>query len=777
MIVEVYIEGQRLDLYEDESINVTQISKDIQDISKVFADFSQSFNVPASARNNEIFKHYYNANIDGGYDARIRKDANLVVGGLDFKRGKMRLDSVEVMNGEATSYKITFFGSVIQIKDLIGEDKLVDLDWLSNFNHAYNGTQVKTGLTSGLDFTVDGVTYDNAVIYPLISYTRRFIYNSSGSVHTNTDEIVNIAHHAGHSGNEHGVDYRDLKPAIKLSVIIKAIQEQYGFNFVSSFFDSDTFNKIYMNLNNKTEPISKNRGDIETGSVTIPNFVNNSFNWQPYLQYTIDLTPDDNTVEYKLLMYIDDVKIYEDLNFRTGPVTITRDYFLTVSSQGQSVNFRAEIISNDVFQFDGTSDIDFISYVGIDEVTQNLHTDTFTNETITSILDILFNVPDLKVFDFLTGLFKTFNLVAYAENDDIVIKDLQSYYSEGRIFDVTQFIETKKEVIKRGDFFKEINFKFEESKQVLSEEFRQSNNQGYGDLDFKLADENGNPLQDVDGEVLNIKSIFENPIYERLTDLNTGDLTPIQYCLYTDRETKPIVGKPFIFFVISPDISNDSIGFIDEVGESEINTTVLMPSHAEFLTDSFNLNFNLEVNEYTYGVMQNTIYQRYWSDYIGDMFSIKRRNYEVEGILPPNLLNNLRLSDRLIIKGTRYIINKITSNLVDRRDQLELINDIYNAPLVSDVLNTSFFRQFRQVFDNGGHAYSFTYVGLSGKAINLVDLGDGTAHVKLAKTTTESDIFEIKYTVSVNNTGNELRAGIQVIDNINNPIHLVIQQA
>lgn len=775
MIVEVYIEGQRLDLYEDESINVTQISKDIQDISKVFADFSQSFNVPASARNNEIFKHYYNANIDGGYDARIRKDANLVVGGLDFKRGKMRLDSVEVMNGEATSYKITFFGSVIQIKDLIGEDKLVDLEWLSNFNHDYSGAQVLTGLTTGLDFTVDGVDYDTAVIYPLISYTRRFIYNSSGSVHTNTDEIVNIAHHAGHSGNEHGVDYRDLKPAIKLSVIIKAIQEQYGFNFVSSFFDSDTFNKIYMNLNNKTEAISRNRGDIESGSVVIPTFPVS--NYEPYLEYTVDITPDDNTVEYKVLLYINDVKIYEDLNFRTGPVVLTRDYFLPTNAAGQSYTYRAEIISNDVFLFDGTTNLDFVFFVGLDESVQNLHGDTFTNTTITSTLDILFNVPDLKVFDFLTGLFKTFNLVAYAENDDIIIKDLQSYYSEGRIFDVTQFIETKKEVIKRGDFFKEINFKFEESKQILSDQFRQSNNQGYGDLDFKLADENGNPLQDVDGEVLDIKSIFENPIYERLTDVNTGDLTPIQYCLYTDREIKPIVGKPFIFFVISPDISSDSIGFIDENGETEINTTVLMPSHAEFLTDSFNLNFGLEINEYTYGVMQNTIYQRYWSDYIGDMFSIKRRNYEVEGILPPNLLNNLRLSDRLIIKGTRYIINKITSNLVDRRDQLELINDIYDAPLVSDVLNTSFFRQFRQVFDSGAQAYSFTYVGLSGKAINLVDLGDGTGHVKLEKTTTESDVFEIKYTLSANSTGNELRAGIQVVDNINDPIHLVIQRA
>ena len=166
MITEVYIEGKRLDLYDDENITVNQVSKDLKDISKIFADFSQSFTVPASANNNNIFKHYYNANIDGGYDARTRKSANIVVGGLDFKQGKMRLDSVEIINNVPANYKITFFGNVISVKDRIGDDKLFDLDFLSNFDHDYSGAQVKTGLTSGLSFPVDGTLYTLAIVCP-----------------------------------------------------------------------------------------------------------------------------------------------------------------------------------------------------------------------------------------------------------------------------------------------------------------------------------------------------------------------------------------------------------------------------------------------------------------------------------------------------------------------------------------------------------------------------------------------------------------------------------
>ena len=37
--VQVYIEGQRLDLFDDETINVTSSQQNVQDISKVFSDF------------------------------------------------------------------------------------------------------------------------------------------------------------------------------------------------------------------------------------------------------------------------------------------------------------------------------------------------------------------------------------------------------------------------------------------------------------------------------------------------------------------------------------------------------------------------------------------------------------------------------------------------------------------------------------------------------------------------------------------------------------------
>ena len=179
MKVDVYIEGERLDLFDDESISVTQGVQDLKDISKLFADFSQTFSVPASRNNNRIFKQYYNADIDGGFDARTRKIGTIDVNTLDFKRGKIQLESVEIKDNKPANYKITFFGDAIKIKDELGEDKLLDLDWLVNFDHDYTEAKVEEGLTTGIDFTVDGVSYPQGVIYPLISYFKQYLYNSS----------------------------------------------------------------------------------------------------------------------------------------------------------------------------------------------------------------------------------------------------------------------------------------------------------------------------------------------------------------------------------------------------------------------------------------------------------------------------------------------------------------------------------------------------------------------------------------------------------------------
>ena len=114
--LQVYIGETRLDLFSDESINVTQSIQNIKDISKIFTDFSRSFTVPASKTNNKIFKHYNNKNIVGGFDARKKVEARLEINNKPFRGGKIKLDGVNLKDGVTASYKITFIGNTVNLR-------------------------------------------------------------------------------------------------------------------------------------------------------------------------------------------------------------------------------------------------------------------------------------------------------------------------------------------------------------------------------------------------------------------------------------------------------------------------------------------------------------------------------------------------------------------------------------------------------------------------------------------------------------------------------------
>jgi hypothetical protein len=151
--VQIYINDEIIDLFDDENIEVSSSIQNINDIAKVFTDFSQQFTVPASPRNNEIFKHYYQNDVEDGFVAKERQPARIEINYTPFRRGKIQLEGAELVEGEAQHYSITFYGDVVTLKDFFGDDKLRDLDYSSlSFDGTYN--EVKTSLTSGSSLDV-----------------------------------------------------------------------------------------------------------------------------------------------------------------------------------------------------------------------------------------------------------------------------------------------------------------------------------------------------------------------------------------------------------------------------------------------------------------------------------------------------------------------------------------------------------------------------------------------------------------------------------------------
>ena len=169
-VIQLYISDQRVEMFKDESVTVTDSIQNVKDIEKVFTAFSQSFSVPASKSNNKIFKHYYNFDITNGFDARKKVAAKIELNFLPFKTGKIKLEGVDLKNNKPHTYRITFFGDIVDLKDLVGEDKLSNLP-LSQYNQNYTATNIKSKLKAN--------PATNDVIVPLITHTKRLYYNLS----------------------------------------------------------------------------------------------------------------------------------------------------------------------------------------------------------------------------------------------------------------------------------------------------------------------------------------------------------------------------------------------------------------------------------------------------------------------------------------------------------------------------------------------------------------------------------------------------------------------
>ena len=153
------IEGEYkyLDLYQNEPVNLSLSFAELQDITKKNSNFSQSFNLPGSKLNNQLFNFFYDINaIPTNFDPNNKFDAVLMWDGYEIMQGHIRLNGVSIANGEII-YSVTFYNQIGDLMANIGDKFLFELN-LSGISHPYTGAVI---LESQIDpnlFPITGTT-------------------------------------------------------------------------------------------------------------------------------------------------------------------------------------------------------------------------------------------------------------------------------------------------------------------------------------------------------------------------------------------------------------------------------------------------------------------------------------------------------------------------------------------------------------------------------------------------------------------------------------------
>lgn len=664
MNYEIRIEGIRLDVHHDESIRVNQTVQNVKDITKIFTDFTQSFSVPASDRNNAIFRHYYNFNIKGGFDARIKHDATITIDGYDFKTGKITLNDVKIEDGYPANYSIQFFGNVTQLSDKFGEDKLSSLEYLDNYNHAFKASTVETGATVGL--------FSKDIVYPLVSYSKRWIYQET--TYPNTNKITNIAYNASFS---EGILFSELKPAIRVDVILKAIEDKYDITFTRDFFDRDIWKDLYMN-------VSRGEGTLLTGATK--EYYNKSFTIQTAYQYEYnpdfrvaiiitDVNPEAGfeNVEYTIKYYINDEEVFESESLTGDKEVRYEDEDFDITGE---INIRAEVVSNEPFSFNSSTRFVLKTYIFQVVVVDVFPIDYTTQNGIVTInsipLVIKDQIADMTVKDWFKGITKMFNLII-TPNDDgtLMVNDLLSWYKTGRIINIDAYSDESERTIKRGKLYNMIKLTYKDNESFLATNYEKTYKKKFGAINQPITVSN----EPVLGDELEIELPFSNPVFSRLTNLTTNTLSGVQYGFIVDDKQETYDSKPFLFY------ANKRFGSIGFNGDTykEI-TNAFIPSHNIEIesNSSFSAQFYAEFSEWTGGVLSNNLYSNFYQDYINDVFSPKRRVVEFRGKLPSYELTRIKNNDRLIYKGDRYLINNLEINITNGSVRFELVNDVFD---------------------------------------------------------------------------------------------------
>ena len=755
--IQIYIKGQRVDVFGDENVTIKSSIQDAKDISKVFTDYSQPFTLPASDTNNKIFRHFYNTSITGNaFDGRVRHEAKIFINHLLFKKGKMFLNGVNMKNGKASSYNVTFFGNTVSLKDLFKDDKI---ETLSDYKKGIDGTDAVYKL-NGLEFNWSsssiqalletGQTFQGdttAMIAPLITPKKRLFYNSSLSDSSTTNFDGNLYRPADISSNPsqfrtRGVKEEDLKPAIKVYHIIRAIQEKYNINFLPNdtsgtkdFFSihNEAFTNLYLWMSNSSGNITGELSDSNYLYVTEVDswtFDSSDSNYD----FT-DFDADGNEIIFKfpftggignksISIQVDPDSAYNTVKWRVRLInTETGDIVGTTEGNG-SVRAVIKVPAVELWEDEQKYKVEFASegsmanteihiIYRLDRASTDLY-EVFTSGANVSSDTLNFkpsnHFPDISVMDFMSGLFKMFNLTAYYIDDEsdpqysettpvVKVVTLDDYYedavnnqSKGTI-DITKYIDVSKSAINTSLPFSEIDFKFEEADTILMENHKELTGYIYGNSSINLR-ETYRGLDLFYGEKYEVELPFSKLKYERINgtqtdivwgyaaggDFDSEDTTPPK-ANYKPEDIKPLLFYGIKETNISTPINFSSIGntssnrLTSYWRPSNTNETVVPDGDGVFQDSAaYSINFDSEVDEWSLTESFNSLFEVFYKKYITSVFDIEKRVFKYSAYMPPSFLIHYRLNDQLKVQDKVFRINSISTNLTTGKTELELIN-------------------------------------------------------------------------------------------------------
>ena len=709
-----------LDLYETEPI---KLNLSVEDITNAEAKsvFSRTFRVPATSANNIFFKHAFL--IDGiDYDVTVKKPAEIIVDGAEFRQGHIRLQRIYV-NGaqDKIDYEIIFLGETRDFSSAIGDASMCNLN-ITDLSHTVSFDEISSSwgaypsekkwdaatdsFVSQTPTLTDGLK-NGDVIYPLIDFGNT--YDDNGSV-----EEARISTQGAHnftqgpaSNTLKSLDLNRFKPMIRAKKLVDQIFSDAGYTFTSVFFDSDKFKQVYVSAfgnesridlsldansdnimlatDSNTQGISDsglnsiiindNVGDPSSGNTFTTNGPQPGKNYQYTTVSSYYVAPVTGSyifqAEANYTAWFD--------NFCTWPGQAVAGRLLLTNAIGSNIYATGSYGANGLITVQG-----IVSLTAGDQVHVKLETEySVCQAQITSSQFETISAPgaslptasldcDYKQIEFIKDLLTTFRLVMSpdpADSRNFIIEPFVDYIASGDLYDWSDKLIRDKDFVIEPLFntqSDQIDFTHKDDGDWINIYHTQAYKNVFGYLEF----DSGNEL------LKGTRKIETNWAPTPLAQIegagNTSRFIIPQLNVKSDGENNPIKPKTrFLFYNGLQEILTNAshwymVGMPGTVNGLDYYPLVSYYNEWPMTVDSEVLNWNVDVpywgqnvGGYNGLITQNSLYTEYWSNYINSLYDKNARRITAYFTLNNVDLQTFSFDDVIFVDGAYYRPEKI----------------------------------------------------------------------------------------------------------------------
>jgi len=259
----IIVNGEDLDMYPDDNVNLNIRVNDLDDISTRNSTFSNTVKIPATDKNKRIFNYL---GVIGNQSRKpyekirchyISNDLPLINDGY-----------LQIKTTTNKEFSIVLFDGVIDLGEVINGLNIGDLDIITSFNH----TRTEALVVDSLDNT-SGYTYA-------------------------------LAYYVENSTPFNKITVSEMLPMIFVKTVLASIITEAGYTYSGGIFDNVDFAKEVFTMQEGVESAEDASGDVIDFSLIIPKISQADFIKDVLNRYGIIIRLIDDNVEFA---YLEDI--------------------------------------------------------------------------------------------------------------------------------------------------------------------------------------------------------------------------------------------------------------------------------------------------------------------------------------------------------------------------------------------------------------------------------------------------------------------------------------